>query len=66
MNQQVADSDLLKPQTVQSPVTTVDRLTEGFKQLDDDVEVNEFPWDSNRKNENPVNLPWPAENESKD
>ena len=26
----------------------------------------EFGWESNRDDENPQNLPWPEENESKD
>lgn len=29
-------------------------------------ESKEFDWESNRDNENPKDLPWPEENESKE
>lgn len=32
----------------------------------DEEESKEFDWESNRDDENPKDLPWPEENESKD
>lgn len=32
----------------------------------DEEESKEFDWESNREDENPKDLPWPEENESKD
>jgi hypothetical protein len=32
----------------------------------DDNEATDLSWESNRDDENPENLPWPEENESKE
>ena len=38
---------------------------EALKMLDE-AEAKEFDWESNRDDENPKDLPWPEENESKE
>ena len=32
----------------------------------DEAEAKKFDWESNRDDENPKDLPWPEENESKE
>jgi hypothetical protein len=66
MNQQTPDSDRLKSEIRQSSITTEDKPAGDSTRLDDDVEAKDFSWDSNKKNENPENYPWPDENESKE
>ena len=45
-------------------MTTKDKPAEALKMPDEDND-KEFDWESNRDDENPKQLPWPDENESK-
>jgi hypothetical protein len=44
---------------------TTYEAAEALKILDEG-EIKEFDWESNRDDENPKQLPWPKENESKE
>jgi hypothetical protein len=42
-----------------------EKIGQTTKTLNED-ESKEFDWESNRDDENPKDLPWPEENESKE
>jgi len=46
-------------------MTTKYEAAEALKMLDE-AKAKEFDWESNRDDENPEQLPWPEENESKE
>jgi len=46
-------------------MTTTDKAAEALKLLDEE-EGKDAGWESNRDDENPEQLPWPEENESKE
>jgi hypothetical protein len=46
-------------------MTTKYEAAEALKMLDE-AKAKEFNWESNRDDENPEQLPWPEENESKE
>jgi hypothetical protein len=65
MIQEGPELDQLKAEMSKSAMTTKDDAAEALKQLDEG-EAKEFDWESNRDDENPKQLPWPEENESKE
>jgi hypothetical protein len=46
-------------------MTSKYEAAEALKKLDE-AKAKEFDWESNRDDENPEQLPWPEENESKE
>jgi hypothetical protein len=50
---------------MRTSVATRDKAAEALKLLDEE-KAKDCDWESNRDDENPEHLPWPAENESKE
>ena len=65
MIQEGPELDRLKAEMSKSSKDNKYSADEPLKRLDD-VEDKNFDWESNRDDENPDNLPWPDENESKE
>lgn len=64
MIQQNPDIDRINAET-REPSTATEDNAEARSQLDE-AEVTDFRSESNLDDENPKNLPWPEENESKE
>jgi hypothetical protein len=65
MMQEDPELVLLRAQMSKSSVIAKEKAADALQRIDEAGDKN-FDWESNRDDENPNNLPWPEENESKE